>query len=1118
MDSPVVVLKEGRVKGSIGRDYFNNPYYYFLGIPYGKAPIGELRFKAPVPVEPWKGTKDATQEGPVCSSRHVMFKRYVGAEDNCLHVNVYTPQLPSDGNNNLKPVMVWIHGGGFLYDSNRREMYGPEYLITEDVVIVSVNYRLGVFGFLSLENPALEVPGNAGMKDMVLALKWVQNNITSFSGDPNNVTVFGESAGSAAVHYLYLSPKTKGLFHRAICQSGCALNSWAIGCTNGTIIADYLNFTERDEGKILEYLKSLPPQRIVKALHRYDDTFIASRIRPFGPVVEKYATESAFLTQEPLQIIKSGTFNKVPLIIGNNSREGILAEVARKVFGENVIGTSFEDEIYFYLKLERGSGESKQIAQKIKDFYFNGEDRSEHNNEKFYLLKTDNMFLHGTYKTVNYQKQATDAPIYFYEMTLDHPFSLFKSMCTPRFFYPTMFFYFLAYNVGPGRLNQIFLRLANLMPRKTLVGASHADDLSYIFRPILGEKVRSGSEEEIYMRRFIRLWANFARTGNPTPGTSDPLLNGVEWKPVTKDQNCILDIGTRLEMKNYPHVERMQFWDSIYSSPIISDSVMPVSVITIALTFGLNVWHSFIMSDPTVTIQQGQLRGKISTNIDNKNFYSFQGIPYAKPPTGPLRFKDPQAPEPWTGVKDATTEGSVCYAKHMLFNNIIGSEDCLHLNVYTPELASKNLRPVMVWIHGGAFKSGSSNTDVYGPEYLLTQDVVVVTFNYRLGIFGFLKLDDATLGVPGNAGMKDMVMALKWVRKNISKFGGDPNNVTIFGESAGAASVHYLVLSPLAKGLFHRAIAQSGTALNSFARGRSDMVSHISAELNTKNEREILEKLVQMPAEQLFELYEKLVTVCEGLNNAGGKLPFAPVIEKASQNAFIAEEPLKIIKSGNYNQVPLIFGFTTREGMLIEQMIKPRKPTMPRDFEAAIPYTLEVERGSENSKQIAQKIKDFYYGEPGSEDKLENFYIIHTDNYFLRDIIFAVKHHAATSKFPVYLYQMSVDSSLNVMKRLSNITAPGVAHGDDIGYLFKTKVSPALNPGSLEEVSVRRFVRLWTNFARNGNPDEPQWKPVKTNELNYIDIGEKLSAKVNPEPERMKFWEELYKNKPLYSI
>lgn len=127
-----------------------------------------------------------------------------------------------------------------------------------------------------------------------------------------------------------------------------------------------------------------------------------------------------------------------------------------------------------------------------------------------------------------------------------------------------------------------------------------------------------------------------------------------------------------------------------------------------------------------------------------------------------------------------------------------GSEDCLVLNVYAPQ--DFKPKPVMVWIHGGGFKTGSSETDLHGPEYLLSEDIVLVTFNYRLGILGFLRFEDSSLGISGNAGLKDMVMVLKWVQKNIECFGGDPNNVTIFGESAGGAAVHYLVLSSLAKG------------------------------------------------------------------------------------------------------------------------------------------------------------------------------------------------------------------------------------------------------------------------------------------------------------------------------
>ncbi|RZC42615.1 COesterase and/or Abhydrolase 3 domain containing protein [Asbolus verrucosus] len=271
MTHPFVTIEEGRLRGKTAEDYLGGTYHSFLGIPYAKAPIGELRFKAPVPVEPWDGVKDATKEGPECPSRHMFFGYYVGCEDNCLNLNVYTRELPKDDSSSLKPVMVWIHGGAFLYGCNKSEYFGPDYLITEDIVLVCINYRLGVLGFLSLEDPSLGIPGNAGMKDMILALKWVQRNIQKFGGDPNNVTIFGESAGSASVHYLYLSPLSKGLFHKAIAQSGSSLNCWAKGCSNGKNIANDLGYKETDEKKILEYLRNLSPQKIVNAQHKSPD-------------------------------------------------------------------------------------------------------------------------------------------------------------------------------------------------------------------------------------------------------------------------------------------------------------------------------------------------------------------------------------------------------------------------------------------------------------------------------------------------------------------------------------------------------------------------------------------------------------------------------------------------------------------------------------------------------------------------------------------------------------------------------------------------------------------------------------------------------------------------------
>nr|CAH60168.1 putative esterase [Tribolium freemani] len=516
------------------------------------------------------------------------------------------------------------------------------------------------------------------------------------------------------------------------------------------------------------------------------------------------------------------------------------------------------------------------------------------------------------------------------------------------------------------------------------------------------------------------------------------------------------------------------------------------------------------MSNPIVTTEQGKLLGKICTNINGEEFCSFQGIPYAQPPVEHLRFKAPQPPKPWTGIRDALNEGNKCYSKDLLFNlPAQGSENCLFLNVYTPKNGT-NLKPVMVWIHGGGFKTGSSETDLHGPEYLMTEDVVLVTLNYRLGILGFLRFEDQSLGVPGNAGLKDMVMALKWVQTNIKYFSGNPNNVTIFGESAGAAAVHYLVLSPLAKGLFHRAIAQSGCALNGFARGIPDTSKQLAAALGmqTANEKEIFEQLSIVPVDKLLRISEEVANIW------GLKKVYAPVVD----GEFLTDEPIAIIKSGNYNHVPMIFGYTTREGMIIEMMRKNETPGMPNDFEEFVHPTV-AKRGSITSKNIAKKIKDFYYEGPNSENDLDNFYLIHTDTYFLRDIIFAIRQHTVTAKFPIYLYRMSVETKLNVFKRIGNIRAPGVCHGDDIGYLFKTKLSPELKTGSLEEISMKRFVKFWTTFARSGSPsaDGPEWKPINKKEINFIDIGENITVGVNPEPERMKVWADIYNSNPLFT-
>jgi para-nitrobenzyl esterase len=228
--------------------------------------------------------------------------------------------------------------------------------------------------------------------------------------------------------------------------------------------------------------------------------------------------------------------------------------------------------------------------------------------------------------------------------------------------------------------------------------------------------------------------------------------------------------------------------------------------------------------DQPIQIETGSVQGVIHDTVT-----SFKGIPYATPPVGELRWREPKPPKPWQGTRRADQFSAACSqaktgpfgpwsAEYIARNAMEGgsSEDCLYVNVWTAAAHSGEKRPVLVWIYGGGFNSGSGDVPVYDGEGLASKGVVMVSFNYRVGVFGFLAHPELTResvhNASGNYALLDMIAALKWVQKNIAAFGGDPRNVTIAGQSAGAFAVNYLMASPLAKGLFERAIAESGGA------------------------------------------------------------------------------------------------------------------------------------------------------------------------------------------------------------------------------------------------------------------------------------------------------------------
>ncbi|XP_030024687.2 venom carboxylesterase-6 [Manduca sexta] len=539
---------------------------------------------------------------------------------------------------------------------------------------------------------------------------------------------------------------------------------------------------------------------------------------------------------------------------------------------------------------------------------------------------------------------------------------------------------------------------------------------------------------------------------------------------------------------------------------------------------------------PIVFTQIGALRGrKLVTRTNNQTpYYSFKGIRYAQPPRGSLRFRPPVPLESWSGVRDALEEGAVCPHRFMLFDTYKGDEDCLFLNVYTPALPDKlsGYNPklvVMVWIHGGAFAVGSGNAFLYGPDHLVSAGVVLVTLNYRLGALGFLSLENDE--VPGNMGLKDQVMALKWVRDNIEAFGGDPNRVTIFGESAGAASVHLHMLSPESKGLFHRAIAQSGVALSPWALAQhpSERAFELGRELgiDTNNTAELLGYLRATPSELLVKAGARIAVAASTSADLQSTvaLPFLPVLEPEAPGAFLTKSPKELLPGAD---VPFLTGFNAQEGIILLRRLQ-RYPKLlaqlEHEFKRVVPPELRQE-DDQLTQKITEAIRAFYFQQrPVDIRNIDSLIDLFTDVMFLRPMLETLHLYGASNRTsPTFVYRFAFDGALGLFKRMLGITHPGACHGDEMGYLFYfSRINYRLDEGSTELLVSRKMVQMWTNFAKTGNPTPPvdyesvvdfKWLPINgsTSHIDYLDITGNFTMEANPEEKRISFWNWLYEN------
>ena len=456
-------------------------------------------------------------------------------------------------------------------------------------------------------------------------------------------------------------------------------------------------------------------------------------------------------------------------------------------------------------------------------------------------------------------------------------------------------------------------------------------------------------------------------------------------------------------------------------------------------------------SAPQVKTRSGPVQGK-----DDGKVKSFLGIPYAAPPVGDLRWRAPQPVAKWSGVRKATEFGQHCMQGKvfgdMVFHDPGASEDCLTLNLWVPDKHVDPKLPVMVWIYGGGFVAGTTSEARQDGYHLAQQGVIVVSMNYRLGVFGFLVhpelAKESGHNSAGNYGLLDQLAALAWVHDNIAAFGGDPGNVTIFGESAGSFSVSAQMASPLAKGLFQKAIGESGGAFSRTGlpfealsvRGEKD-----AKLVQDKLRASTLAELRALPAEKLLEPF------------APPKSPgfdFGPDVD----GYFLPESVPAIFAAGKQNDVALIAGWNHDEGSF-ELAFSPRKPTA-ESFKA----TAQKDFGgkAEEFLRLYPADSDEHAGRSALDYAGDKFIALSTWDW--------IEAASKTGKQPIYRYRFD----MSPFSKDPNAPRLGAYHSAEIEYVFgqldsKTDVTWR---DSDRQVSAM-MQKYWANFAKNGNPNGP---------------------------------------------
>uniref|UniRef100_A0A0A1X776 Carboxylic ester hydrolase n=1 Tax=Zeugodacus cucurbitae TaxID=28588 RepID=A0A0A1X776_ZEUCU len=520
----------------------------------------------------------------------------------------------------------------------------------------------------------------------------------------------------------------------------------------------------------------------------------------------------------------------------------------------------------------------------------------------------------------------------------------------------------------------------------------------------------------------------------------------------------------------------------------------PITLLSFFL-FCVQVSHQ---QTPIIETSLGKISGNVFTSRKGRDIYAYRGIHYAKPPTELRRFAAPEPVEAWNETLNASNDGPSCPQS---FTMETIDEDCLNLNVYTVNVTASN--PVIVYIHGGANIHGSAHSEYGGgPQYLLDEDVVLVSISFRLGAFGFLSTK--TYEASGNYGYLDQVLALKWVQQHIKNFGGDVSRVTIIGESAGSMAVTLHLTSPMSKGLFHRAIAMSGSATNHYDIDNVYWSRKLAYDLGCPryNTQYLLNCLRQISWQRIVNITDSWEPY--GMANINWNYEI--------DGKFLLEHPSEAIFNNRFNRVPIIAGVTLNEFDFEPERLEGSNDLlddMNDNFGLYATDFLQFKiTGNDDEKM--RRIREFYYNNKTiNKYNLAGLGKMKSDGLIGHGVYRLVK--LAKKYTNVYYYRFDYIGDKSLYSNGAE-KAKGVCHADDLIYILPKKTFQVEN-NSTDIFMIDRMVNLFASFAAKGEPpiiDNITWTPSTANETVVLYNDRKVRMGEQFEVERYALWDELF--------